>query len=49
MDFWSHQPENVNFEQIIRGLNDDILPGTKCKIGFIYTDSFAKEKRVKMV
>ena len=27
MDFWSHQPENVNFEPVIRKLKIDIFDG----------------------
>ena len=31
----SDQPENVNFEPIIRGLKSDIFTETKCEIRFI--------------
>ena len=36
------QPQNVNFEPIIRGLKSDIL---KCKIRFIYVGFNCKRKK----
>ena len=41
----SHQPVNVNFEPIIRGLKMIFLTGTKCKTRFIYVRFNRKTKK----
>ena len=41
----SQQPENVNFEPIIRGLKVIFLTETKCNICFIYVGFNRKRKK----
>ena len=41
----TEQPENVNFEPIIRGLKSDILTWNKCKIHFLYVRFKCKRKK----
>ena len=42
----SQLPANVNFEPIKRGLKNDNLTGTRCKIRFIYVRFNCKRQKV---